>query len=822
MLTWLSGVLSRKRLSSGSLVSNSSKVRQDEGETDAATSALQTEAAERGAEFGVVLEGGDVVKQKVSVHYVVNNIYYAAPVRVSKLKAKRESYIWIELDERAVDRQANTGTADAAEWEKHKRSFPPGVSVNNIGNVKVGETGRKISGDDVWAAFEPPRRPRKPPRAEVHGANIIFVTICNVLGLVDYYEVQYMAVVPNHDAVILDPRLRTSREWDSLGHVSAASRQIDVENIQCGVQYIFRARAHNKLGWGPFSVPSEAVHTFPEAPSVPAPPFVQHPSGIRADRLVLQWTCPAARGSEIREFRVAGGALRDETVQDIFTGQALHLRLLNLAPSADYHFKVQAVNAVGPSPWSEYMTVRTKPPNTAVNATSATSAGVGAGVSAGFASSSQDGPGPGPYISDWVEVVRWDTYAPSYINIETGTETDDRPAAIDGPVDPIVEFKKKRFRFNAELLRKVPKGPANVLRLYIHRNSLLMDSMAKLMAVHDMEKLQMRIKVEYEGEEGIDAGGIAKDWFLRVSQLLFAEDSGLFVMSESEAGGYDVRLAPAAPDGGALESWFYFVGRVLGKAILDRQLVDVKLSGTLFKQILGMHVDIDDLRESDPALVKNMMWMLENDIDGILFEEFCVNVDPHPNAPVQEQVIVDLVPGGRNIEVTNENKEDYVEKMLKWRAVDSCRPHIEAIRRGLFEVVPEATLRAADFSLAELEMLWNGLPFIDVQQIRAGCVYQGGFDANSPAVHWFWTLFRDMDAADQALLLRFATGTSKVPMDGFTPPFNLTLNDQLDRHALCKAHACFNQVVLPDYATEAVLRDKVLFAIRNTDGFLLG
>ncbi|GBG25532.1 Hypothetical Protein FCC1311_017512 [Hondaea fermentalgiana] len=61
-----------------------------------------------------------------------------------------------------------------------------------------------------------------------------------------------------------------------------------------------------------------------------------------------------------------------------------------------------------------------------------------------------------------------------------------------------------------------------------------------------------------------------------------------------------------------------------------------------------------------------------------------------------------------------------------------------------------------------------------------------------------------------------------VPLDGFTPSFNLTLNDQLDRHALCKAHACFKQVVLPDYAIEAVLRDKVLFAIRNTDGFLLG
>lgn len=798
MLQWISGkfsdvLLQPKRRSSGS------KIGPDNHE-DAALVILR-EVEEQGADYGVVLDGGDIVKQKISVHYVVNNVYYSAPVRVSKItnKAKHESYIWIELDERTIDVQAQSGGLAAdTDWEKHKRSFPPGVSVDKVGNVYIGESGEKISGDDVWASFEAPKRPKKPPKAQIEGSDALLVKFALVIGLVTHYEVQYMVV--DSENLALDPRLRTARSWESLGHVSAKMREIEVNNIQCGVQYVFRVRAHNSLGWGPFSVASEPINTLPEAPSQPQPPFIQQPAGLRDDKLVLEWRCPKSNGSEILSFKVMGGAVQEEAVNEVFDGQALYVRLLHLKPSTAYHYKVQAFNQIGNSPWSEYMTIRTHPAKKAESK-------------------------EGHYISDWVEVLSWGSEgALSYLNIDSGAETNDRPAAIDGPIDPLVEFKKKRFRFNAELLRNIPKGPRNVWRLNIDRANSLVDSMQKVNAVTDHEMLRKRIKVEYNGEEGIDAGGIAKEWFLQLSHSLFADETGLFKRSESEAGGVDICLAPAGPPDadGTLDDWFFFAGRLLGKAILDRQLVDIKFSQTLFKQIFGLHVDIDDLREVDPTLVKSMLWMLDNDIDGIIFEEFCVTVDPPAHAPNQEQVIVDLIPGGRNIEVTNENKEDYVEKLLKWRAVDSCKPYIDAMRRGLFEIVPEELLREAQFELGELEMLWSGMPVIDIQEIRNQCIFQGGFDANSPAVHWFWSLFKEINSDDQALLLRFITGTSKVPFDGFSPPFNLTLNKDLETHALCKAHACFNQIVLPDYATEAILREKVLFAIRNTEGFLLG
>ena len=69
-------------------------------------------------------------------------------------------------------------------------------------------------------------------------------------------------------------------------------------------------------------------------------------------------------------------------------------------------------------------------------------------------------------------------------------------------------------------------------------------------------------------------------------------------------------------------------------------------------------------------------------------------------------------------------------------------------------------------------------------------------------------------------VLRFITGTSKVPLDGFDPQFQITKSD-LEEKALPKSHTCFCQLVLPEYTSKEVLKEKILFAVANTDGFNL-
>ena len=73
-------------------------------------------------------------------------------------------------------------------------------------------------------------------------------------------------------------------------------------------------------------------------------------------------------------------------------------------------------------------------------------------------------------------------------------------------------------------------------------------------------------------------------------------------------------------------------------------------------------------------------------------------------------------------------------------------------------------------------------------------------------------------------MLRFATGAGRMPLDGFSPPFQLTMSsddDPDDELALPHAHTCFNQLVLPRYRTRTQLKDRLMFAVANTEGFHL-
>ena len=60
----------------------------------------------------------------------------------------------------------------------------------------------------------------------------------------------------------------------------------------------------------------------------------------------------------------------------------------------------------------------------------------------------------------------------------------------------------------------------------------------------------------------------------------------------------------------------------------------------------------------------------------------------------------------------------------------------------------------------------SGLPDIDIDDWKNNTIYEG-YTAASPVVQWFWRAVRSFDQEERAKLLQFATGTSKVPLEGF-------------------------------------------------------
>ena len=70
------------------------------------------------------------------------------------------------------------------------------------------------------------------------------------------------------------------------------------------------------------------------------------------------------------------------------------------------------------------------------------------------------------------------------------------------------------------------------------------------------------------------------------------------------------------------------------------------------------------------------------------------------------------------------------------------------------------------------------------------------FGDKHETVVWFWQCMRDFKQDEVRAVLAFFTGSSRVPVDGYEPPLNLTEGVDMVNDSLPKAHTCFNQIVL--------------------------
>lgn len=171
----------------------------------------------------------------------------------------------------------------------------------------------------------------------------------------------------------------------------------------------------------------------------------------------------------------------------------------------------------------------------------------------------------------------------------------------------------------------------------------------------------------------------------------------------------------------------------------------------MYKHILGKPVDHRDLESIDPEYYKSLVWMLDNDIDGIIDLTFSAERDEFG---VTETI--DLIPNGRNIAVTNENKHEYVRRIAEQRlsieikdqmavsGLQASKRHpperslilshrFQALLRGLYEVVPKDLLQI--FSERELELLISGLPEVEVEDWQANTGALPSFFATGTGDH---------------------------------------------------------------------------------------
>ncbi|KAG6644475.1 E3 ubiquitin-protein ligase UPL2-like isoform X1 [Carya illinoinensis] len=391
-------------------------------------------------------------------------------------------------------------------------------------------------------------------------------------------------------------------------------------------------------------------------------------------------------------------------------------------------------------------------------------------------------------------------------------------------VPRFIDFDNKRAHFRSKIKHQHDHR-RSPLRISVRRAYILEDSYNQLRMRSTLD-LKGRLTVHFQGEEGIDAGGLTREWYQLLSRVIFDKGALLFTTV-----GNDSTFQPNPNSVYQTEhlSYFKFVGRVVGKALLDGQLLDVHFTRSFYKHILGVKVTYQDIEAIDPDYFKNLKWMLENDISDVLDLTFSIDADEEKLILYERTEVTDyeLIPGGRNIKVTGENKHQYVDLVAKHRLTTAIRPQINAFLEGFNELICRELISI--FNDKELELLISGLPDIDLDDMRVNTEYSG-YSPASPVIQWFWEVVQGFSKEDKARLLQFVTGTSKVPLEGFRELQGISGSQKFQIHKaygspdhLPSAHTCFNQLDLPEYPSKQNLEERLLLAIHEgNEGFGFG
>ncbi|XP_009988423.1 PREDICTED: E3 ubiquitin-protein ligase NEDD4 isoform X1 [Tauraco erythrolophus] len=387
--------------------------------------------------------------------------------------------------------------------------------------------------------------------------------------------------------------------------------------------------------------------------------------------------------------------------------------------------------------------------------------------------------------------------------------------AITGPAVPYSRDYKRKYEFFRKKLKKQSDIP-NRFEMKIHRTTILEDSYRRIIAVKRADFLKARLWIEFDGEKGLDYGGVAREWFFLLSKEMFNPYYGLFEYSATD--NYTLQINPNS--GLCNEdhlSYFKFIGRVAGMAVYHGKLLDAFFIRPFYKMMLQKPITLHDMESVDSEYYNSLRWILENDpaeldLRFVVDEELFGQTHQH-----------ELKSGGSEIVVTNKNKRDYIHLVIQWRFVSRVQKQMAAFKEGFFELIPQDLIKIFDEN--ELELLMCGLGDVDVADWKLHTKYKNGYNINHQVIQWFWKAVLMMDSEKRIRLLQFVTGTSRVPMNGFAElygsngPQLFTVEQWGTPEKLPRAHTCFNRLDLPPYDSFEDLWDKLLLAIENTQGF---
>nr|CAD7423599.1 unnamed protein product [Timema monikensis] len=301
------------------------------------------------------------------------------------------------------------------------------------------------------------------------------------------------------------------------------------------------------------------------------------------------------------------------------------------------------------------------------------------------------------------------------------------------------------------------------------------------------------------------------------------EDNSPLFYSPGKRGFYSPRQGKASFE---RINAFRNVGRLLGLCLLQNELCPIFLNRHVMKYILGRPIRFHDLAFFDPVIYESLRQLVvdaetkdSNSLFSALDLTFSVDLSVEEGGGS-----VELLSGGRDVEVTAHNVYDYVRKYAEYRMIKAQEKALESLRTGVFDVLPPGALDG--LTAEDLRLLLNGVGDINVAVLISYTSFNDESGETSERLlkfkRWLWSIVEKMTHVERQDLVYFWTGSPALPAseDGFQPMPSVTIRPADDAH-LPTANTCISRLYIPLYSSRAVLRHKLLLAIKTKNfGFV--
>ena len=270
---------------------------------------------------------------------------------------------------------------------------------------------------------------------------------------------------------------------------------------------------------------------------------------------------------------------------------------------------------------------------------------------------------------------------------------------------------------------------------------------------------------------------------------------------------------------------YELVGNLMGLAFYNNMFVDMPVVPVCYKLLLNLEPDLKDMAQWQPELATSLQYIInykESENNWVKLEDIIERAFVAEKSSFGIREEVELLPGGKNMIVTSENKHEFVRLFIEYEFKKQCEQQLASFKKG-FERTVDISVLQTILTPEDLEQMICGQRQLIFKELKEYCKYGNGFNPDCKLIQWFWEIvLEEWDDNQRRLLLAFSTGSDRAPVNGLKS-LNFAIIKDVENAdndlKLPTSHTCFNQLWIPEYTRKDILRSKIQMAIQNPTGF---